>query len=87
MKRLVNASNNFVLMIVKAKDVGQNEYFKGCDPKLKNDLTKVVSDYDILFQEPKGLPPKREIQHEIHLQQDAHVPNIGMYMSSLIENA
>ena len=52
------------------KDVGKNESFKGCDPKLKNDLTKVVSDYDILFQEPKGLPPKREIKHEIHLQQD-----------------
>ena len=38
---------------------------------LKKYLIKVVSDYDILFQEPKGLPPKREIQHEIHLQQDA----------------
>ena len=59
---------NFVLMIVKAKDVGQNETYKGCDPKHKNDLIKVVSNYDILFQEPKGLPPKREIQHEIHLQ-------------------
>ena len=50
-------------MIVKAKDVEQNESFKGCDPKLKKDWIKVVSDYDILFQEPKGLPPKREIQH------------------------
>ena len=67
MKRLVNASKNFVLMIVEAKDASQNESFKGCDPKLKNNLTKVVSDYDILFQEPKGLSPKREIQHEIHL--------------------
>ena len=47
----------------------------------------MVSDYDILFQEPKGLPPKREIQHEIHLQWDAPLPNIGMYMSSIIENA
>ena len=67
MKRLVNASKNFGLMIVKVKDVGQTEYFKGCDPKLKNDLIKVVSNYDIIFQEPKGLPPKREIQREIHL--------------------
>ena len=67
MKRLINASKNFALMIVKAKDVEQNESFKRCDPKLKKDLIKVVSDYDILFQELKGLPPKREIQHEIHL--------------------
>ena len=46
----------------------------------------MVSDYDILFQEFKGLPPKREIQHEIHLQQDAPLPNICMYKSSIIEN-
>ena len=59
MKRLVNASKSFVLMIVKEKDVEQTESFKGCDPKLKKELIKVVSNYDILFQEPKGLPPKR----------------------------
>jgi hypothetical protein len=47
----------------------------------------VVFDYDILFQEPEGLPHKREIQHEIHLQQDAPLPNVGMYRSSIIENA
>ena len=35
--------------------------------------------YDEIFQEPTGLPPKREIQHEIHLQQDAPLPNVGMY--------
>ena len=86
MKRLVNASKNFVFMIVKVKDVEQTESFKGCDPKLKNDLIKLVSDYDILFQEPKGLPPKIKFQHEIHLQQDAPLPNIGMYRSSIIEN-
>jgi hypothetical protein len=68
MKRLINASMNFVLMIVKAKYVEEIESFKGCDPKLKKDLIKVVYDYDILFQELEGLPPKREIQHEIHLQ-------------------
>ena len=33
-KRLVNASKNFFLMIVNAKDVEQTKSFKGCDPKL-----------------------------------------------------
>jgi hypothetical protein len=32
------------------------------------------------------LPPKREVEHEINLQQDAPLPNIGMYVSSIIEN-
>ena len=54
MKRLVNVSKKFVLMIVKAKYVEQTKSCKGCDPKLKNDLIKVVSDYDILFKNLKG---------------------------------
>ena len=49
MKRLINASKNFVLMIVKVENVEQTESLKGCDPKLKKDLIKVVFDYDILF--------------------------------------
>ena len=43
--------------------------------------------YDILFQEPKGLPPKKEIVHYIILQQDVPLPNIGMYRLSTLENA
>ena len=38
-----------------------------------------------MFQEPKGLHPKREIQHEIHLQHDAPLPNIGMHRMLTIE--
>eukprot|EP00253_Pinus_taeda_P008789 PITA_08789 len=60
--------------------------FERCDAKQKVDLVKVFSEYDILFQEPKGLPPKREIVHDIHLQQDSPLPNIGMYMLSALEN-
>ena len=32
------------------------------------------------------MPPKREVQHEIQLQSDASLPNIGMYRLSVIEN-
>ena len=49
-------------------------------------MVKVVSAYDDLFQEPEGLPPKREIQHEIQLQQDAPLPNIIMYRLSVLQN-
>ena len=40
-----------------------------------------------MFQEPKGYPPKRGIQHEIQLQQDFPLPNIGMYEMPVMENA
>ena len=39
-----------------------------------------------MFKEPNGLPPKRGIQHEIKLQQDFPLPNIGMYRMSVMEN-
>lgn len=86
MKIIVNASKQFLLMIVKEKDIDKYYAFQGCNPKQKADLIRFVSDYDILFQEPKGLPPKREIEHEIYLQQDAPLPNIGMSRLSALEN-
>jgi hypothetical protein len=87
MKRLVNASKNFVFLMIKPKDDIENEVFQGCDTKLKSDLYEVVNQYDEMFKEPKGLPPKRGIQHEIQLQQDCPLPNIGMYRMSVMENA
>jgi hypothetical protein len=53
---------------------------------LKSDLYEVVNQYDEMFQEPKRLPPKRVIQHEIQFQQDCPLPNIGMYRMSVMEN-
>jgi hypothetical protein len=87
MKRLVNASKNFVLLMIKPKNDVENEAFQGCDEKLKSSLFEVVNQYDDMFKEPKGLPPKRGIQHEIQLQQDCPLPNIGMYRMSVMENA
>jgi len=41
--------------------------------------TTYLSNYDELFHEHTGLPPKREVEHKIYLQQDAPLPNMGMY--------
>ena len=53
---------------------------------MKSDLYDVVDAHHEMFQEPTGLPPKREIQHEIQLQQDCPLPNINMYRMSIMEN-
>ena len=74
-------------MVVKEKKPDKTNVFMGCDAKQKADLEKVVWEYDILFQEPKGLPPKKGIVHDIILQQDVPFPNIGMYKLSALENA
>lgn len=87
MKRIVNASKIFLFLMIKAKDITESEAFIGCDSKLKHELVEVVDIYDNIFQEPEEFPPKREIQHEIHLQQDAPLPNIGMYIMSVLQNA
>ncbi len=54
-------------MVVREKYVETSKAFQGCDPTHKNELYEIVSNYNRIFQEPSGLPPKREIQHEIHL--------------------
>ena len=66
-KMLVKSGKNFVLLMIKPKDDVDNEAFKGCDSNLKSELVDIVNQYDEMFQEPKGLPPKRGIQHEIQL--------------------
>ena len=49
-------------------------------------MVEIVDSYKDLFKEPKSLPPKWERQHEIQLQSDAPLLNIGMYRMSVIEN-
>jgi hypothetical protein len=85
MKRLINTNKRYVLMVVREKDAGTYDAFQGCDPSHKKELIDIVSKYDDIFQELDRLPPKREIQHEIHLQQYSPLPNLGMYRMSFVE--
>jgi len=85
MKRLINTNKIFVLMVVREKDVETFDAFQGCDPSHKKELIDIVSKYDDIFQELDGLPPKREIQHEIHLQHNSPLPNVGMYKMSVVD--
>jgi hypothetical protein len=84
-KRIINTNKRYVLMFVREKDVRTSDAFQGFDPSHKKELIDIVSKYGDIFQEPYGLPPKREIQHEIHLQEDSPLPNVRMYMMSVVE--
>jgi hypothetical protein len=85
MKRLINTNKRYVLMVVREKYVKKSDAFQGCDSSHKKELIDIFSKYDDVFQELDQLPPKREIQHEIHLQQDSPLPNVGMYRMSIVE--
>ena len=53
-------------MVLREKDAETSDAFRGCDLAHKQELCEFISNYDELFQEPIGFPPKGEIQHEIH---------------------
>ena len=67
MKMLANASKNFVLMMIKFKETNDDisKAFEGRDLNHKFEMVKIISEYDEVFQELVGLPPKKRIQHEI----------------------
>lgn len=49
MKRLVNSSKYFVLLMIKPKNDVDNEASQGCDSRLKSQLVDVVNQYDEMF--------------------------------------
>jgi len=61
MKRMINSCKQFLLMVVKEKKPDKTNVFEGCNAEQQVDIEKVVSEYDVLFQEPKSLPPKKGI--------------------------
>jgi len=73
-------------MVVKEKKPDKTNLFEGYNVEQQADIEKVVLEYDVLFQEPKCLLPKNGIVHDIILQQDVPLPNIGMYKLSTLEN-
>ena len=54
-------------MVVKEKKTDKTNVFEGCNSDQQADIEKIVSEYDVLFQEPQGLPPKKGIEHDIIL--------------------
>lgn len=86
MKRLVNSSNNFMLLMIKPRNDIDYEAFDGCNSNLKSNLVDVVNEFDEMFHESKGLIHKRGIEPKLQLQQKCLLPNIRMYRMSVMES-
>ncbi|XP_031492064.1 uncharacterized protein LOC116258802 [Nymphaea colorata] len=88
-KRVVNACQRFVLLLVRLVQPCEKNatiHLMNTHKKEEGMLTKLLNSYTDLFEDPQGLPPQRPVEHEIHLQSDAPLPNLSMYRNSVLEN-
>nr|CAD1831224.1 unnamed protein product [Ananas comosus var. bracteatus] len=87
-KRMINACQKFDLLVIRpviAKEANSKILSLACK-KNTNDVAKLIGKHQDLFQEVRGLPPKRVVEHEIQLISDAPLPNLCMYRNSVVEN-
>jgi len=62
-----------------------NSPLEGCTKEHKQQLYDLLHVYMGLFQEPKGLAPKMEVEHKIQLLLNTSLLNIGLYRLSIIK--
>jgi len=61
------------------------ESLEGCTKEQKHQLEEFLQEYIGVFKEPKGIPPKRDVEHEIQLFPESRFSNIGLYRQSILE--
>ena len=88
-KKMISYGNKFVLLFLIENhlvedSVRAKEFSEGCTKKHKKQLEELLQEYRDVFREHKGLAPKREVECEIQLLLDSPLPNIGLYVLSLI---
>ncbi|MGK4277358.1 hypothetical protein, partial [Escherichia coli] len=54
----------------------------GLEEAIPSFLRSLMKDYGDLFQDPKGLPPYRGIEHQIDLLPEAPLPNRPHYRTN-----
>jgi hypothetical protein len=60
----------------------ETELQKQSNPLLAEDIQALLQSFQDIFAAPTGLPPVREIDHQIPLKADAKPPNIRPYRMS-----
>ncbi len=71
-KKLINSSKKYALLFLRESQ-SVEESIRGKSSlemytkKQKQQHEEFLQEYGDVFQEPKGLPPKREVEHKIQL--------------------
>ncbi|XP_061988451.1 uncharacterized protein LOC133706921 [Rosa rugosa] len=88
-KRLVNSCARFVLLMIRPQDQCADAVTLSAmtlTPSQCSDIGKLQKEFKDLFHDAQGLPPRRAVEHEIHLVGDSPLPNLGLYRTSLTES-
>jgi hypothetical protein len=69
-KKLISSSKKYVLLFSREKQYDDEsmrvkESLEGCTKEHKHQWEELLQEYKGVFKEPKGLPPKRDVEHEI----------------------
>ena len=89
-KKLISSSNKYVLLFlrenqIEGESIRRKESLEECTKEHKHQLEEVLHAYRGVFQEHKGIPPKREVEHKIQLLLDSSLSNIGLYRQSILK--
>jgi hypothetical protein len=81
---LISSHKKYVLLFLrenqtKDESIRVKESLEGCAKEKKKKLEDFIHKYTGVFQEPKRLPAKREVENEIHLLIDSPLSNIELY--------
>lgn len=86
MKRIMNASQNFTLLMFKHRDA-VNQAFQGDASNEQFDFIEVANDCNKFFQGSNMLPPKRGKQDEEKLQQHTSLLNSDVNKIPMLKSA
>lgn len=83
-KKLISSSKKYVLLFLRENQnkgdlIRGKASLEGCTKEKKQELEELLQEYKNVFQEPKRLLLKRELEHEIQLLSNSPLPNIGLY--------
>lgn len=89
-KKLINFTKKYVLLFLRENQfvedsVRENPHLDECNKKHKQQQGQFLRVYMDVFQVPKGIPSKREVDHKIHLFLNTPLPKFGLFRQFFIE--
>ena len=91
-RRIMGNTKKFVLLFLReGKKQGEGNKLdmkaslEGCSGEQRQKLQKLIESYRKVFQETRGLPTKREVEHRIQFFPKLPLPKNGLYREFVIE--